>query len=344
MTALPRKLQDLPAAWAHFCLGVERACREEYGLEYGSGPLVCACSGGADSTALLLISLLLCRKNGGSLSCVHLDHGLRAESSQEASQVAELCAALGVPLISRRADVGALSRQRGTGLEETGRAERYALYEEARKGQGTHWVVTAHHLDDLCEDALLRLARGTGWPGLAGMSGRDDDRRILRPLLFTPKETLVDFLRALGMQWIDDPSNTDPAFARNRMRHDVLPRFLRENPNFRENVLRLWRQARLDEEHWKEVIGGIAPEVVDGGLFLSRQVLDGCSPATRQRLYVSLLDRLGPGQALADTVSGLDRAYVSGSCPATIQFPGGKVAKVTTAGILFYMPDPLSHY
>lgn len=334
---LPRRLQDLPPKWAHFCLGVERSCKKDLAVELGAGSLVCGCSGGADSTALLLLVAMLCHKNGGRVVCAHLDHALREESADEARHVADMCGELGVCVECRRVDVQALSAHGGKGLEETARQERYSFFEQVRAEHGAQWILTAHHLDDLCEDVLLRLTRGAGWPALGGMPARDDQRHVLRPLLLTPVKMLRDFLRALDVAWLEDASNQDMAYTRNRMRHEILPLFIRENPNFRENTARLWRQARLDEGHWQQLVESIEVQSRDGGLFVPRKSLLAHSPAARQRVYVHLLDRLGSGQSLAENVFALEASFASGPYPASHQFPGGKTALVTAQGILFVL-------
>ena len=338
----PRSLQELPPRLAHFCLGVERFIRQHTAcgadFPFGSGDLVAACSGGADSTALTIILNCLAKHCGVRVVVVHLDHCLRTESTEDAEFVRRLCEKLELELVCERLDVAALAVERGTGVEETGREARYALLERVRAGCGAHLVCTAHHLNDLAEDVLLRLARGAGWPGLGGLPCFDSGRRLLRPLLLTPKATLVDFLRDCGMSWRQDASNVLASAARNRMRNTVLPLLIRENPNYLESVARLWRQARTDEEYWDTRLAEASPERRGDGLFLARDRLESLHPAERLRLYKSLLDRLGAGQALSDALYQLDEAAMKHR-DASIQFPGLKLAKVSSKGILFG-PDP----
>ncbi len=328
MTALPRTLHDLPPRWAHFCLGIERFAARDLGVSLGSGRLLVGLSGGLDSSVLLLVCACLAARDQGRLAAAHLDHGLRPGSGQDAAQARDLCAALGIPFHSRRTDVAALARERGLGLEEAGRQARHELFRDVLDQDGLDWIVLGHHLDDLAEDVLLRLVRGTGWPGLSGMSGRDQGLRTLRPLLLTPKTVLRGFARDVGLAWREDESNQEPAFRRNRMRLDVLPLLLEENPRFLDSVARLWRLGRLDQDFWsRELDQAGAPALLPDDL------LEASHPALRLRLYKQALDGLGPGQALADTLFLLDAAWQENRLGTVFQFPGDKLAAVTREGV-----------
>ena len=330
MTALPRTLHDLPPRWAHFCLGIERFAARDLGVSLGSGRFLVGLSGGLDSSALLLVCSCLAARDQGRLAAAHLDHGLRPESAQDAAAAQALCAALDIPFHAERVDVAALAQERGLGLEEAGRQARHAFFREVLGQEGLDWVVLGHHLDDLAEDVLLRLVRGTGWPGLSGMAGRDEGLRSLRPLLLTPKATLLEFARDVGLAWREDASNQEPAFRRNRMRLDVLPLLLEENPGFLESVARLWRQGRLDQEYWTQEL-----EQARGEALLPDSLLEQSHPALRLRLYKQALDHLGPGQALADSLFQLDAAWQENRLGTVFQFPGDKLASVTRQGIQF---------
>ena len=177
---------------------------------------------------------------------------MRPESAAEAEAARALCRRLEVPCGVERRDVAATAARTGLGLEAAGRRERYAFLEQARRTRGAEWVVTAHHAGDLAEDVLLRLVRGASWPGLGGMRGvtgmsamaaasgvsgnEHAEHTILRPLLMQEKASLIGLLRRQGIAWCEDASNTDRAFRRNRMRLDVLPLLLAENPDFLEAV------------------------------------------------------------------------------------------------------------
>ncbi len=334
---IPSQLGQLSPWGAHLCLRVEAFLRSQAGEFPPGSPLVLALSGGLDSTALLLILRLLAKRLDITLAAVHLDHGLRPESSLDAQAVQALCEATGTPCRVQASNVAALAREWSTGIEDAGRRARYALLQEERTALGAFAVVTAHQLDELAEDALMRLTRGAGWPALGGMRAFDPARAVVRPLLLTPKGHLRRLLEECGVSWREDPSNTDPAFLRNRVRAEILPLFVRENPDFLNTVAELWRQARTDENHWETELLAITSGLEAQGFkyFLPNTLLLGASPALRLRLYKRFVEQLGPGQPLADGLHGLDAAWREGRPGRRFQFPGGKEALVEPDGISF---------
>lgn len=336
MPALPG-LQDLPPWAAHLCLRVESFLTGVFPESLDGRPVVLAVSGGLDSVALTVILKALSKRLGCSPAVAHMDHGLRAESCQDAAFVAGFCGEAGLPCQSVRKDVASLAQAWKTGIEDAGRRARYGWLEEVRQQRDAACVITAHHLDDLAEDQLLRLIRGVGWPALGGMRAWDAGRRVLRPLLMTRKAELRSLLEELGIAWREDASNQDPAYARNRVRADILPLFTRENSDYLGAAAELWRQARLDEIHWNDAMLSIpASSSEDGGTtFLPDSALRSSSQALRLRLYKRAVEASGPGQALAGQLHNLDEAWRNRLAGKSIQFPGGKEARVERGGISF---------
>ena len=336
---IPRTLQDLPPDAARFCLGVERFMDRELGVR-PEGVVLVGLSGGADSTALLLALRWLAPRLGCEVRAAHLDHGLRPESSDEAEAARDLCRSLDVPCVVERQDVAALAETQSLGLEEAARRARYAFLDRVRKDAGAapgmSWIAVGHTLDDLAEDVVMRLVRGAGWPALGGMAGADPDRRLLRPLLQTPKNDIEAFLRGLDVAWTEDASNRDLAFLRNRLRHAVLPLLKLENPLFAKGVGRLWQQARQDSAWLTAELDALPwQEEPGGGLSLPLPALRKLPSALRLRACKHALERLGPGQPLADNLFALDEAVMSGAGGKTVQFPGSKIVKIGGGTVRF---------
>ncbi len=339
---LPR-LQDLPPRWARFCLGIGSFASGELGCGFSGLRCVVACSGGADSTALLLITALLCRKDGGQVRAAHLDHGLRPEAADDARFVETLCRDLDIPLLCETQDIAAQASAAGLGLEEAGRLARYDFLERVRLETASDCILLGHQLNDLAEDQLLRLMRGAGWPALGGMAGFDPERHLLRPLLLTPRTVLEDFLRISGRAWRVDASNFDRATTRNRVRLDLVPALLRENPAYLDAASRLWRQARMDEAHWTQAVGEALqtlPETVQGmPVTIPAQLLDASPAPLRLRLYKAVLERLGPGQPLSDALFQLDGLWLQKAGGKRVGFPGDKQARIARSGIILQVID-----
>ena len=184
-------------------------------LGHGDVVLV-AVSGGPDSVALLHLLATLAAERSLRLHVLHVDHGLRPESSRDAQFVLDLSARLGVP-----ADVVNVVIPSGASLEAAARAARYGALEATADRVGARRIAVGHTADDQAETVLMRMFGGAGVRGLAGIPPVRG--RVVRPLLDVRRSALLAALAAADLPWVDDPSNRDTKFLRNRIRHEVLP-------------------------------------------------------------------------------------------------------------------------
>ena len=212
---------------------------QEHRLIPPGSTVLCAVSGGADSVYLLHRLYGLRRELDFTLVAAHYDHRLRgSESTQDAKFVEEfvrLCCPAerlytpqgpgkelpGVALITGSGDVAGEAARLRQGLEETARQMRYAFLQKAAEQAGADLIATAHNASDNAETVLLHLGRGSGLRGLAGMPPKRGN--LIRPLLTTSREEIETYLRYRGLPWREDATNRDDAYARNRLRHQVLP-------------------------------------------------------------------------------------------------------------------------
>ncbi len=329
------RLQDLPPEWAHFCLSIHKFVQKETDIALEGRKLLLAFSGGPDSTALLRVFHFLAPGLNVEITAAHVHHGLRPEAEQEWVRVKELCANKNIPLVSCRIDVRSFARRKKKGLEESSRMLRYRFLRSAARKTGAEYILTGHNLNDLAEDIIMRMQRGSGWPALAGMQAYVPELKLLRPLLFTSKRKILEFLNVLGQDYALDSSNLDPAFLRNRIRMIVLPELESINPGFLKNMATLWKLGREDECYWKDVLNRIWQNLPADKDFLPGDVLIDTSRTVRLRLYKKMLDALGPGQALAENIFELDALWVQKKTNTQIQFPGNKVGRITRQGIEF---------
>ena len=182
----------------------------------GGERVLIAVSGGADSVALLHVLHALAPSFHLDLHVVHVDHGLRQDSGRDADFVRALAARLGVPC-----DVAAVTVARGGSLEAQARLARYAALEACADRIQAGRIAVGHTRDDQAETVLMRLLQGAGPRGLAGIPPRRG--RVIRPLLDVGRRDIVAALQRAGLSWVEDPSNDDPKFLRNRVRHELLP-------------------------------------------------------------------------------------------------------------------------
>lgn len=330
---LPAIFPDLhaaPAFTARLALQLHKNLAEA-GVAQGA-TLLCAVSGGADSVALACLAALAAPRLQARVHMVCCDHGLRPESAAEARFVMALGHLLGLEVTTVTLNV------QGQGsLEEVARTKRYAALEAVRKECGASHILLAHHRRDLSEDMILRLVRGTGWPGLGGMKAADPERHLLRPLLFADPEDLRTVLHELHMPHCEDASNADTRFARNRVRHELLPLLYRENPGLDAALGNLSLLARLDEDYFADLIAPLCaqckeerrPEAAGTRITLSlpARPVKALAPSVRLRLFMALIQRLAragvPGQARSGVLLQLNAALDRPRRPRHFVLPGG---------------------
>jgi tRNA(Ile)-lysidine synthase len=236
-----------------------------------------AVSGGADSVALLCLLLDLRKELGLVLSVVHFNHRIRGpEALADERFVQALAERFELPFHSASADVPAYARKARLSLEAAARTLRYQYFHQLLTGGSVARIATAHTLDDQAETVLLRLIRGAGTRGLAGIypeikveragggappqqskSGLagDPGAAIVRPLLEFRRPELVQYLRSAGQEWREDASNLDPKHTRNRIRQVLLPLLESEfNPSIREVLADTAAMARAEEDYWQRQI------------------------------------------------------------------------------------------
>jgi tRNA(Ile)-lysidine synthase len=202
---------------------VERACN---GLSAGQAVAV-ACSGGRDSIALLHVAAGIAAEVGGRVVALHVHHGLSVQADDWALHVQQACEShtvAGRP-VSFQCDRIDLRLQSGQSLEAEARRARYAALARMAHAAGVDRVLLAHHLDDQAETFLLQALRGAGAAGLAAMPDRIVREGLLwiRPWLSQPRSVIEAHVRVHGLKFIEDDSNCDPRYARNRLRLAVMP-------------------------------------------------------------------------------------------------------------------------
>jgi tRNA(Ile)-lysidine synthase len=201
------------------------------------GPFAVALSGGADSTALLVACA---NRWPGQVHAVHVHHGLQAAADGFEAHCVALCARLNVPLVVQRVNA---AHAAGQSPEDAARQARYrALADALQQHWGGHiqHMALAQHADDQVETLLLALSRGAGLPGLAAMPAVVERHGVTfyRPWLEVPGQALREALNVAGEAWVEDPTNSDTRFTRNRIRAELLPVIEQAFPSFRQTFAR----------------------------------------------------------------------------------------------------------
>ena len=223
-----------------------------------------ALSGGADSTALLLIM----KELGYKLHALHCNFHLRGEeSNRDQAFVEELCKKYDVPLSVRHFQTAEVAKERGISIEMAARELRYDWFKTLsnsplkgeniiplplREGRGGSFIAVAHHRDDQAETLLLNLLRGTGLRGLAGMPPKHDG--IIRPLLCLSREEILQYLESKGQAYVTDSTNSERIAQRNRLRLDVMPLLRSINPSAIEHLCLACDNVRKSLPYYKKGI------------------------------------------------------------------------------------------
>ena len=193
-----------------------------YGMITAGDHIIAGVSGGADSVCLLLVLCELKDKYELKLTPVHVNHGLRGEAADRDEQfVRRLCESLGLCCRVVRADIAAFARELGTGTEEAGHRYRYDCFKALKAELNADRIAVAHHLGDLAETVIMNALRGSDINGLSGIRPVTDD--VIRPLLYKDRKDIEAFLACRGQAYCTDETNSDVAYTRNRIRHEVLP-------------------------------------------------------------------------------------------------------------------------
>lgn len=209
-------------------------------LPVGARVLV-AVSGGVDSVVLVR---LLAQSGAWHLGLAHCNFQLRgSESDGDEDFVRELAAELNIPFFIQKFDTQAFASANGLSIQLAARQLRYEWFEEIRRTAGFDLIATAHNLNDSVETTVFNLVRGTGLTGLQGIPIQNG--AIVRPLLFAQRADIEAFAHEHDIKWREDRSNASDDYARNFIRHHILPRMAELNPNLLETVARM--QARIGE-------------------------------------------------------------------------------------------------
>lgn len=256
--------------------------------------IVVGVSGGADSTALLEVLCSLRDDSGLSLFVVHINHGIRAEASEDADFVRGLCKERDIPFYLFEENIPQLAKKYHMSEEEAGRKFRYQCFTKVMRENNADKLAVAHHMDDQAETVIFHMVRGTDLSGMSGMRPISalapftdcvmDDAYIIRPLLNVRRAEIVEYLEKKGMIWKEDITNGDDAYSRNRIRNNVMTELNKINESATEHVAEFAALAsEYDDYVRKQALAFISRETAgdnshwqkNGSIRVNRQALLG---------------------------------------------------------------------
>ncbi len=258
--------------------------------------VLCACSGGTDSVCLLHSLLQVGKTLGFRVIAAHYNHNLRGEESQrDADFVRTLAEDLGVEIIFGEGDVAAQAGEHSSGIEETAREMRYTFLRQAAQGCGAQFIATAHNANDNAETVLMRLLRGTGTRGLAGIPPIRGN--IIRPLLTVFRKDIEEYLARYKLPHVEDSSNSEDVYTRNRIRHQLLPVLEELSPGIVGRLNHTAEYLRMDENYLTSAAEKLAAQARRDGdrLYIPSELLVQSGQAVAVRAIRILLAELREG-------------------------------------------------
>ena len=327
----------------------------EHGMINKGDHILVGLSGGPDSVCLFHVLKKFSGEMGFTISAVHVNHKFRPGAAEEdQAYVEELCRKLEVPCLSLERDCKALAEEMGISSEEAGRMVRYQVFFhrglelEKTYGKGRVKVAVAHNLNDQGETILMRIIRGTGVDGIAGMDYIREGEggiSVIRPLLDVSRDQIEDYVNANNLNARIDYTNSQPIYTRNKLRLKLIPEISKEfNPSFLEGLIRLGNSAAQDREYFRGLTMDILKKAErkenvrgEASLTFKKEVLSGLHPAIRNRVIKKAFEAIGLDQGItAAHLEGAGRIIESRENSALTDFPRGYAMAVSYGEVRFF--------
>lgn len=297
------------------------------------GVILCAVSGGQDSVCLLHYLASIAPRKGFFVAAGHLNHLMRPEAQRDEDFVRDLCRTLNVPFYTEAVPVCERAAQWGLGVEEAGRRLRYDFLTRTADSIGAQRIATAHHARDQAETVLLNLLRGTGTEGLAGIPPVRG--RIIRPLLQTDRPEIEAYLAAHGLDHVEDSTNRDTHYARNRLRQVLWPQLETINPALTRAIGRTADILRSEDAYLDALAAEYLPP--DGTVLDTARLVEA-PEALRPRILRLLLERLPTGKKDVGAVH-IEALLALSAGGGALDLPGGAQAVCRDGCLRLYVRE-----
>ncbi len=314
------------------------AAVSQYGMTLGEKGILVGYSGGADSSVLLHLLSNYCKSRGIYLHAVHVNHGIRGEEAgRDAEFCSRECEKMSVDFTLCEADIPALAKKSGRGIEEEAREYRYATFSKIiKENPRLTCIATAHNANDNAETILFNLSRGCGAKGLCGIPPirEYDGIKIIRPLIYSIKRDIYGYCEENGIEYIFDSTNDDTAYTRNYIRHELMPRFEKINPSFVKGAERCSELMRRDCDYLEaETDRFLDLHLRDGKI--PTDVLASVHPAIAGRAVMKMISQFSGSFSDSFHVDEILRAVKSADNGWELSIPGKIKARIHGGNLCF---------
>jgi tRNA(Ile)-lysidine synthase len=296
--------------------------------------VLAAVSGGPDSVCMVHALATLRSELGFELKVAHLDHGFRGEESRgDAAFVRDLAAGLGLPCVCDEVSVPRFLLAQPMSAQDAARMLRYQFLVKTSKLEYCQRIATAHSADDQAETVLMRVLRGAGPDGLAGIPPKRDGT-IIRPLIAVWRSEIMAYLEEHRLPYRTDASNLDSKYLRNEIRNEVMPLLERHNPNLRQSLANVGTIMTDVAAHLARLADEALPRLVKraslGQFVLDSAALDRYDDALRRSVFRKLFEALRPDLAPLpfQHVESILSLVRRGQVGASVELPGGAAARL----------------
>lgn len=286
---------------------------QKHNLISGGDRLLVACSGGADSIALL--TFLHQQKDilGVTLGCIHANHGLRGKESEEDERFVEtLCHDWGIPFHTKTLPIRDILESEKGNLQDICRRERYSFFEQVMEKDGYNKLVVAHHADDQVESVYMGLTKGTRANGMPAKRNFGCGK-LIRPFLSVKRKEIEHYLNEQQYTYREDSSNHKDAYMRNRFRHHIVPMLQKENANVASVIGQWTHQQQQDEQLLQKLATQECKKIVEHtgthSLSIDLQQFQEIEVALQKRVILILLNYLYPNEKLWLSHSLVDQIH-----------------------------------
>ena len=303
-----------------------------------SSPILVGLSGGADSSALLLMLKTYSEQSGAKIYAAHLNHGIRgAEADRDESFCREFASLLGIEFFSLKLDIPAIAKESGESIESAARRARYDFFNKIMLENSIPILATAHNADDNLETVIFNLARGAGLSGLCGIpnSRPTENGVVIRPILSMEKKDIIAFCNSHGINYVTDSTNADNEYTRNKIRNQIIPLLKEINSGVVKNASRATESLKDDSLCLQSMASWFKDEL-GKDFSVELEKLCGSPSSIVNRALISIYDEISGGKTLEAThVNAIKQLAIKGIPHSSVSLPAGIDAVIEEGKLCF---------